>query len=128
MSLSWYICIFSNSFRSELFLERGQHNRFWPMRRTLTAFLFFILTAAGVNAQNVNGSVYSYFGIGPLQVRSSAYNRALGYTGVGIRDDYNISAINPAAYNAVVKPFTALFELGAYYESTKHQSVDASSS
>ena len=86
MSLFGYI-YFSSSFRSRLFVERLRNRLYLLMRRTLGAFLFFIFTAAGVNAQNVNGSVYSYFGIGPLQVRSSAYNRALGYTGVGVRDD-----------------------------------------
>lgn len=125
MALSGYIYIFSSLHQSRSFVKRLRNNLFWRM---LGVLLFSILSGAGVNAQNVNGSVYSYFGIGPLQVRSSAYNRALGYTGVGIRDDYNVSATNPAAYNAIVKPFTALFELGAYYESTKHQSVDASSS
>ena len=128
MALSGYIYKFSSSFRFRLFVERLRNSLFLLMGRTLGIFVFFILTAAGVNAQIVNGSVYSYFGIGPLQGRSSAYNRALGYTGVGVRDDYNISAVNPAAYNAIVKPFTAMFELGANYESMKHQSIDASSS
>ena len=112
MALSGYIYIFSSLLQSRSFVKRLRNNLFW---RVLGVLFFSILTAAGANAQNVNGSVYSYFGIGPLQVRSSAYNRALAYTGVGVRDDHNISAINPAAYNAIVKPFTALFELGAYY-------------
>jgi hypothetical protein len=51
----------------------------------------------------------------------------MGYTGVAVRDDSNLSAINPASYNALAKPFSTTFELGASYESIKHQD-DVSSS
>jgi hypothetical protein len=90
--------------------------------------LMLVFSGVTTDAQTVDGSVYSFYGIGNLQGRTTGYNRALGYTGVAVRDDHNISAVNPAAYNAIAKPFTSIFELGAYYASTKHQSVDASSS
>src|SRR5258708_36519022 len=85
------------------------------------------LSSISAYGQTINGSVYSYFGIGNLQGRSSAYNRALSYTGVAVRDDFNINGMNPAAYNSLVKPFTTFFEIGANYESTLHETTASSS-
>ncbi len=91
-------------------------------RRVLILATVVVLFAAhGLKAQAINGSIYSYFGVGGIQTRSAGYNRALGFTGIAVRDDYNLSITNPAAYNAVNKPFTAIFETGASYESIKHQ-------
>ena len=102
----------------DLFLVKGR----------VAGVLILVFSGIAANAQTVGGSVYSYFGIGNLQPRTAAYNRALGYTGVAVRDDYNLSAVNPASYNALVKPFTTSFEIGASYESIKHQDDISSSS
>ena len=89
--------------------------------------LALVLSLVNLQAQSINGSVYSYYGIGNLQGRSSAYTRALGYSGVAVRDDYNINAMNPASYNSIGRPFTTLFEIGANYESTFHETTFSSS-
>ncbi len=125
MSLPWYVSIIYGHFRPRIAVALLD-NRFWVSIRIVCAATL-IFAALGVNSQSINGSIYSYYGIGNLQARSSAYTRGLGYTGVGIRDDYHINALNPAAYNAIAKPFTALFEIGANYEATSHQTSDASS-
>src|SRR5882672_5619649 len=93
--------------------------------RVIVACACLALSMIELQAQTVTGSVYSYFGVGNLQGRTSAYNRAMGYGGIALRDEYNLSAVNPAAYNSTVRPFTAFFELGANYESVSH-TTDAS--
>ncbi len=120
-------CLYINScfFLSRL-VSKSVNNLLWiGLRAVFALILFFSIIA--VNAQTITGSVYSYFGIGNLQGRSSAYNRALGYTGVAVRDNYNINGINPASYNSIGKPFTTLFEIGGNYESTFHETGVSSS-
>ncbi len=117
--------IISGLFRCRLLGKLMNNLLLIGVRAIIAVILFFSVTSVG--AQTITGSVYSYFGIGPLQGRSSAYNRALSYTGVGVRDDYNINGMNPASYNAIVKPFTTLFEIGGNYESTFHETNVASS-
>lgn len=99
------------------------------LRKGILPFTTLVLLFSGVavHAQTINGSVYSYFGIGNLQGRFSAYNRSMGYSGVAVRDEYNINGLNPASYNSISKPFTTLFEVGANYESTLHQTSFSSS-
>lgn len=87
-----------------------------------------LMVVTVVNGQTINRSVYSYFGFGNLQGRTSALNRAMGFTGIAVRDNYNISAMNPAAYNSMVRPFTMAFEFGANYESVNHETNTSSSS
>ena len=116
--ISRFSKIYSKTRWNNLFLVRGR----------VAGVLMLVFSGIVADAQTIGGSVYSYFGIGNLQPRTAAYNRALGYTGVAVRDDYNLSAVNPAAYNALVKPFTTSFELGASYESIKHQDDFSSSS
>src|SRR6266850_2150915 len=125
MALPGYVS-FNSSF-SRLFIKTQWDNSFL-MKGPVVALVMLFFSGFGADAQSISGSVYSYYGIGNLQSRTAAYNRALGYTGVGVRDDYNLSAVNPAAYNALVKPFTTSFELGASYESIKHQDDISSSS
>jgi hypothetical protein len=95
--------------------------------RRLPFLLFFFCLITEIHGQGINGSIYSLYGIGNVQSRTSAYNRALGGTGIGVRDDLNMNLINPAAYNAINKPFSFLFEIGANYESVKHETGSASS-
>lgn len=125
MSLPEYEYLILRVFQSLLLVKPRPNS----LRIVQGAFFFSLLffVADATRAQTVNGSIYSYFGIGNLQLRSSAYNRALGYTGIGVRDNMNINVINPAAYNAIAKPFTSLFELGANYEATNHSTYATSS-
>lgn len=86
-------------------------------------FLFFAVSARG---QNIPGSVYSVFGFGDIRDRSSAFTRALGNTGIAVRDDYNINIVNPAALTSVIRPLTSLFEIGTNYGRTDFNTSNAS--
>lgn len=70
-------------------------------------------------------SAYSVYGIGALNDKSSAMNRALGQVGIAIRDPNNLNNLNPAAYTSVQGP-TQIFELGFYTESSYYRTRNAS--
>jgi hypothetical protein len=75
-----------------------------------------LLPAEKIKAQDISGSVYSVDGIGDLKWKGSALNRALGGTGIGLRDIYNLNTANPAAYTAIASPVSKFFEFGGYAE------------
>jgi hypothetical protein len=91
-------------------------------------FVAFVLYAITGNSQNIPGSVYGVFSFGDIRERSSAYTRALGNTGVAVRDEYNINTVNPAGLTSVIRPVTSLFEIGTNYGSTAFTSNEASNS
>lgn len=78
------------------------------------AMLYIINTTA----QTISYTPYSVYGIGQLKERTSAYNRMLGGTGIGIRDNLNLNNRNPASYNSIQGP-TQITELGFYLEKDK---------
>lgn len=84
------------------------------MRRYLFG-LILILSISNALAQSISFSPYSVYGIGVLKERTSAHNRALSETGIGIRDDYNLNTLNPASYTSV-HAVTQISEIGMFYE------------
>ena len=58
----------------------------------------------GVKAQNTDAlgtfTPYSLFGIGEIERQGTAFNRAMGGIGVGIRDNRFINYLNPASITA----------------------------
>lgn len=76
-----------------------------------------------VQAQSISYSPYSVYGFGVLRERTSAHNRALAETGIGMRDPLNLNTLNPASYTAI-KAFTQLTELGFFAESSKYQTAE----
>lgn len=89
-------------------------------------FIAFILLTLPGKSQNIPGSLYAVFGFGDIRERTTAYNRALGNTGIAVRDEFNISTINPASLTSINYPFTSLFEIGTSYGSTLFQTSIAS--
>jgi hypothetical protein len=82
--------------------------------------VFGILLFAATNgfAQTISNSPYSVYGVGLLKERTSAHNRALAQTGIGLRDPLNLNTLNPAAYTSI-QTITQISELGLFYEKDK---------
>ncbi len=78
-----------------------------------------------VLGQTISASPYSVYGVGLLKSRTSAHNRSLATTGIGIRDGYNLNTLNPASYTSLLS-FTQLFELGFYYEADQFKTTNLS--
>jgi hypothetical protein len=74
-----------------------------------------LLAAFSSWAQGISYSPYSVYGIGVLKERTSAYNRALSETGIGISDPSNLNTLNPASY-AAINNGTQITELGFFFE------------
>ena len=77
-------------------------------------------------AQDISGSVYSIYGIGDLKSRGSALNRAMGGTGIGVRDNFNLNTLNPASYTSISTPVSKLFEFGGYFENNSFSNSSTS--
>jgi len=74
-----------------------------------------ILMVINTQAQTISYSPYSVYGVGVLKERTSAHNRALAETGIGLRDPLNLNTLNPAAYTSI-QTVTQMLELGFFYE------------
>lgn len=88
--------------------------------------LMVVLTScpdANIYAQEISSSPYSAYGIGVLKNRTSALNRSLASTGIGIRDSYNLNNTNPASYAFIEGP-TMLVEMGFFYETDNLKTKD----
>jgi hypothetical protein len=89
------------------------------------AFIFFC--QINTTAQTISYTPYSVYGIGQLKERTSAYNRMMSGTGIGIRDNLNLNNRNPASYNAIQGP-TQITEIGFYLEENKLTSSNLTTS
>jgi hypothetical protein len=69
-------------------------------------------------AQTISYSPYSYYGVGILKERTSALNRGLSETGIGLRDNNNLNNLNPASYTSI-QSATQITEMGMFYESSQ---------
>lgn len=89
--------------------------------KVLTVVIFFsVLTLDRTYAQTISYSPYSYYGIGILKERTSAQNRALSETGIGLRDYFNLNNLNPASYTSI-QGVTQITEMGMFYEAGQLQ-------
>lgn len=71
------------------------------MQKISSCFIVVLLVLLNVDAysQATTNSPYSRFGFGILRSESFNQNFALGGTGIGLRTNSNINAINPASYS-----------------------------
>jgi hypothetical protein len=93
---------------------------------------WFVITIVCISplvtwAQGISYSPYSVYGIGVLKQRTSAHNRALAETGIGMRDPANLNALNPASYTSI-KTITQIAELGLFVESNRLQTEEETDS
>lgn len=95
------------------------------LKKLIIPFLLTSCTAIHSYAQEISSSPYSVYGIGVLKNRTSALNRGLGSTGIGIRDSYNLNNTNPASYASIEGP-TMLVEMGLFYEVNNLETDDLS--
>ncbi len=88
--------------------------------KVASVVLMCSLTAFTLPAQTISYSPYSYYGVGVLKERTSALNRSLAETGIGLRDPFNLNNLNPASYTSI-QGITQITEAGMFYESSKLQ-------
>ena len=73
-----------------------------------------VLSAASllpVCAQNGTNSPYSRYGLGKMTEQSVGINRAMGGTGIGLRERNTLNTLNPASYSSV-DTLTFLLDFG----------------
>lgn len=82
------------------------------LNRILAVALFSAsVLGSSVCAQNGVNSPYSRYGLGSLGELSAGVNRAMGSTGIGLRERNTINTLNPAAYSSV-DTLTFLMDFG----------------
>lgn len=80
-------------------------------RILVTALFAASVLGSSLCAQNGMNSPYSRYGLGKLGDLSAGVNRAMGSTGIGLRERNTINTLNPAAYSSV-DTLTFLFDFG----------------
>ena len=88
-------------------------------RKTCCNVLLAVLMAflpASLAAQTLGSSIntfspYSFYGIGDLELSTTAASRGMGGVGLGFRSDKSMNLQNPASYSAIGRQ-TALFHVG----------------
>jgi hypothetical protein len=88
-------------------------------------FLLGLLYAPSVYGQFIGSSPYSFYGIGSIRERGSAWNRSLSGTGIALRDDMLLNSLNPAAYTSI-SSVTQITELGLFYQNSNIKSSQTS--
>lgn len=96
--------------------------------RILLSIAALLLTIPYAHAQNIYSSPYSVYGLGMPLTRTSAMNRGMAGTGIGIQDEFNLNHANPASYGSIMSPVTHLYEIGFYMESNRLQTSKMSDS
>jgi hypothetical protein len=97
------------------------------LRRSLAVIAFFVAVLSGFElSAQISASPYSVYGIGLIKDRTSAINRAMGGTGIALRDPLNLSNLNPAAYTSI-QLSTQMTETGIFIETDRYRDADHSS-
>lgn len=96
--------------------------------RILLSIAALLLAVPYAHAQNIYSSPYSVYGIGMPLTRTSAMNRGMAGTGIGIQDEFNLNHANPASYGSIISPVTHLYEIGFYMESNRFKTSKMSDS
>lgn len=73
--------------------------------------LLFILVSLSTYSQMQTSSPFSRYGMGVTQEATQVQNRAMGNSGIGLRDNKHINFMNAASYTSV-DSLTFLFETG----------------
>lgn len=84
--------------------------------RVSLLIIFVVSNATSLYSQTISASPYSVYGIGMLRDRTSALNRSIGGTGIGLRDPLQLNNLNPASYTSI-QTITQIFEVGMFIES-----------
>lgn len=90
--------------------------------------LFFLLFSLlfspyAVQGQRFTSSPYSRFGLGELATQGNARNKAMGGTGIALRDGFYLNPKNPASYTTL-DSITFLFDVGLTSSFTELKSVN----
>lgn len=90
--------------------------------RRFRVLIFLIVLAGQVHAQSNSDSPYSRFGIGTMTQPGLSKSRAMGGTGIAIRDNNHINYLNPASYSAI-DTMSFLFDFGVmgHYTYTEYK-------
>jgi hypothetical protein len=91
------------------------------------AAIFFLLISISATAQNTASSPYSVYGIGTIHEKSSSLSRELSGTGIAVQDGFNLNPVNPASYVWMRSPLNAVFEVTAFGERNRYQTIAAAS-
>ncbi|PVX50795.1 hypothetical protein C7377_1111 [Balneicella halophila] len=86
--------------------------------------LILLLSTQTILAQRFTTSPYSRFGIGELATQGTARNKAMGGTGIALRDGFFLNTLNPASYTTLDST-TFLFDLGTTGGFTQLESNEA---
>ena len=85
--------------------------------KRLLSICTFMLIALIATAQNGSNSPYSRYGFGQLSDQSFGNSKAMGGMAYGLRNKFQINAVNPASYSAV-DSLTFLFDAGMSLQNT----------
>lgn len=100
-------------------------------RNQVSIFSFFILlfliSSYAVQAQKFTSSPYSRFGVGELAKQGTARNKAMGGTGIALRNGLFLNTLNPASFTTIDST-TFLFDIGVTGGITQLESSDAKQS
>ena len=80
-----------------------------PVKNILPLLSLFCLNE--VSAQMNTNSPYSHYGIGELSIPGFARGRAMGRTGLALRDNHQLNYLNPASYTSQ-DTLSFLFDFG----------------
>lgn len=89
------------------------------MKRTNIAHLLMLLILYGIPAYAENGmnSPYTRFGYGQLATYDMGFSKAMGGTGIALRNSNQINMHNPASYSSV-DTLTFIMDMGATLQNT----------
>lgn len=111
-----YICLFQQKVTS-LHAFSPQTDRLGgrrtkkQMKKTNITLLLLLVVALPLRAENGINSPYSQYGIGQLAGSTSGFSRAMGGTGIALRNENQINLLNPASYTSV-DTLTFIMDLG----------------
>ena len=91
--------------------------------RYLWIIVFYLIPQALI-AQNIFNSPYSVYGLGIMNARMSTLNRGMGGTGIAVRDEFNLSYVNPASYGSIQSPLSSIYEMGFYTENNNYRTSE----
>jgi hypothetical protein len=88
----------------------------------ITAFLLLV-SGSEVFSQTLTSSPYSRFGIGDIFLKGFGRNKAMGNTGLALRNPYHLNNLNPASYSSMDSS-CFIYEFGVMGRETKYISSD----
>ncbi|MBO4444339.1 MAG: hypothetical protein J5814_06205 [Bacteroidaceae bacterium] len=88
------------------------------MRKTfVTALVLVLLSVLPLKAENGINSPYSRYGFGQLATYELGVNKAMGGTGIALRNQNQLNLLNPASYSSV-DTLTFIMDMGVSLQNT----------